>query len=125
MSQQPEPEPAPTDMDGCNRRCRTQGTHTRAWGECEFGIEPEPAVSMSRVFTDTDGGRSIGFDRYTLQELADLVEPALRSVDIRLGPNARAMLQRGERVCLSGGEYADLARAAAQAIVDRPGEQPC
>ncbi len=120
MSQQPAPEDA--DMDGCNRRCRTQGSHTRAWGECAFGIEPEPTVSMSRVFTDTDGGRSIGFDRYTLQELADLVEPALRSLDIRLGPNALAMLRRGERVCLSGGEYADLARAAAQAILDRPEE---
>jgi hypothetical protein len=107
-------------MDGCTRRCRTQGSHTRAWGECEFGIEPEPVVSVSRVFTNIDGERSIGFDRYTRQELADLIEPALHSMDIRLGPNARAMLQRGELVRLSGGEYADLARAAAQAILDRP-----
>jgi hypothetical protein len=54
-----------------------------------------------------------------LQDLADLIEPALREVRIRFGPNALAMLQRGEQVGLSFGEYASLARAAAHAIIHR------
>lgn len=55
------------------------------------------------------------------ERLVSRIEPALREVGIRLGPNAREMLQRGERVSLSGGEYQDLAWAAAHAIL---GSQP-
>jgi hypothetical protein len=71
------------------------------------------------VYRDTDSPNSIGFDAYTIQQLADLIEPALRRVTVRLGPNALAMLQRGESVGLSGGEYADMAREAACEIVHR------
>ncbi|MFJ4847579.1 hypothetical protein [Streptomyces sp. NPDC088733] len=112
----------PADFDGCARACRKPRVHTLVWGECEHAPEsarPEPTVSMSHVFVDYDGHNSIGFDSYTLQQLADLIELALRTVPVRLGPNALAMLQRGETVGLSGGEYADLARAAADAILNR------
>lgn len=115
--------PNPTqDFDGCNRKCRLAKTHTLAWGECEHAPEPEPTVSMSRVYRDTGGHMSIDFDQYTVQQLADLLEPALRRVAIHLGPNVLAMLERGEAVRLSGGEYADLAREAAHAIVHRHDE---
>ncbi|MGA4896717.1 hypothetical protein ACPCAJ_01960 [Streptomyces griseoincarnatus] len=113
----------PTSFDGCGRRCRKNLAHTLVYGECEHAPPPEPTVSMSRVFTDTDGYPSIGFDTFTVQQLADLIEPALRRAAVRLGPNALAMLQRGETVGLSGGEYADLAREAAHAIVHR-GDEP-
>ena len=109
----------PTSFDGCGRRCRKSLTHTLVYGECEHAPPPEPTVSMSKIFKDTDGYPSICFDNYTVQQLADLIEPALRRVAVRLGPNALAMLQRGETVGLSGGEYADLAREAAHAIVHR------
>ena len=112
-------EPEPVDFDGCRRSCRLAGAHTLVRGECEHAPEPEPTVSMSVVFDDTDGHKSIGFDTYTVQQLAELLEPALRRVTVRLGPNSLAMLERGEPVGLSGGEYADLAREAAHAIVHR------
>lgn len=115
----------PTSFDGCGRRCRKNLAHTLVYGECEQAPAPEPTVSMSRVFTDTDGYPSIGFDSFTVQQLADLIEPALRRVAIRLGPNAVAMLERGEDVGLSGGEYADLAREAAHAIVHRHDADSC
>lgn len=108
-----------TDFDGCHRTCRTKGAHSLVWGGCEHATPPEPTVSMSVVYGDTDGHKSIGFELYTVQQLADLVEPALRRVTVQLGPNALAMLQRGEPVRLSGGEYADLAREAAHAIIRR------
>jgi hypothetical protein len=107
------------DFDGCYRACRVKQKHTLQWGGCEHATPPEPTVSMSKVYTDTDGYPSIGFDQYTVQQLADLIEPALRRVTVRLGPNALGMLERGEIVGLSGGEYADLAREAAHAIVHR------
>jgi sugar/nucleoside kinase (ribokinase family) len=110
------------DFDGCHRTCRAKGVHSLIWGGCEHATPPEPTVSMSVVYRDHDGQNSIGFDLYTAQQLADLIEPALRRVTVRLGPNALAMLQRGETVVLSGGEYADLAREAAHAIVHRNGE---
>src|SRR5690606_12610428 len=97
-----------TDFDGCGRKCRLAQKHTLTWGECERAPVPEATVSLSKIFRDGDGYPSIGYDSYTVQELADLIEPALRKVQIRLGPNALAMLQRGETVGLSGGEYADL-----------------
>ncbi|MFB7244601.1 hypothetical protein ACFCYX_19335 [Streptomyces populi] len=118
MTDQPEP-----DFDGCHRACRRAGKHTLRWGGCEHAPEPEPAVSLPRIYTDTDGHPSLGFDTFTVQQLADLIEPALRAVPIRLGPNALATLQRGETVGLSGGEYADLARQAAHAIVHRNDEE--
>jgi hypothetical protein len=108
-----------TDFDGCGRKCRLTGKHTLVWGECEHASKPEPTVSLSKIFKDTDGYPSIGYDEYTVQRLADLIEPALRNVQVRLGPNALAMLQRGETVSLSGGEYADLAREAAYSVVHR------
>jgi hypothetical protein len=111
--------PNVTDFDGCSRKCRKTSAHTLVYGECEQAPAPEPTVSMSRSFTGPDGHPAIGFDVFTEQQLADLIEPALRTVGIRLGPNALAMLQRGETVGLSGGEYADLAREAAHAIVHR------
>lgn len=115
----------PQDFDGCNRECRKAGEHTLNWGLCEHAVPPEPYVSMSAVYTDpTDGYPSIGFDTYTEQQLAELIEPALRTVAVRLGPNALAMLERGETVQLSGGEYAELARTAAHAIVHRNDQPP-
>ncbi|MFM9629407.1 hypothetical protein ACKI10_17490 [Streptomyces galilaeus] len=65
------------DYDGCNRRCRLAGAHTLAWGECEHAPQSEPTVSLSCVYTDTDGHPSIGFDTYTVPELARLIEPVL------------------------------------------------
>lgn len=113
-----------TDFDGCGRKCRLARKHTLTWGECEHAPKPEPTVSLSKIFKDTDGYPSIGYDSYTVQELADLIEPALRNVQVRLAPNALAVLQRGEPVGLSGSEYADLAREAAYAIVHRNDTSP-
>lgn len=58
-------------------------------------------------------------DEHTVQELADLIEPALRTVVVRLGPNALSVLEHGGTVSLSAGEYAALAYEAASAIIDR------
>lgn len=63
---------------GCARDCREQ--HTYVWGRCELAPEsarPEPTVSMSVVYDDTDGHKSIGFDTYTVDQLADLIEPVI------------------------------------------------
>lgn len=109
----------PADFDGCNSECRKAGKHTLNWGRCEHAIPPEPTVSMSVVYDDTDGHKSIGFDTYTVPQLAELIEPALRTIKICIGPNARALLERGQEVRLSAGEYASLALAAADAIVHR------
>lgn len=107
-----------SDWTGCNAECRMAGKHSLRWGGCEFASSPPPTVSISRAYTDAaDGQRSICFDTVTVHELAELIEPALRTVAIRLGPNALAMLGRGEEVRLSGGECAHLALAAADAIV--------
>ncbi|WP_439947212.1 hypothetical protein [Streptomyces sp. BBFR109] len=109
------------DEAGCARDCAEQ--HTYRYGRCALGRPAEPTVSMSYAYTDFDGYVSVGFDTFTVQQLADLVEPALRRVAVRLGPHALAMLQRGEHVGLSGGEYADLARQAAHKIVHRHCDQ--
>lgn len=114
-----DPTETAVDFGGCNRKCRQAGAHTLVWGECEHAPEPEPTVSLSRVYKAADGFPATGFDTYTVQQLAELLEPALRRVTVRLGPNSRALLERGETVGLSGGEYADLAREAAHAIVHR------
>ena len=88
------------DFDGCHRLCRTKERHSLVMGSCVRAPQAEPSVSMSKIYTATDGYPSIGYDNYTVQELADLIEPALRRVAVRLGPNALAMLQRGETVGL-------------------------
>jgi hypothetical protein len=99
-------QPDPTaDFDGCNRKCRKAAAHTRVWGECEFGIQPEPTVSMSRVYTDFDGCPSIGFDQYTVDQLAELLDPVLGSVAMRARTGS-----------------VDLAHLAAHAIVHRNDE---
>lgn len=71
--------PAPDWYDaGCRRECSEQ--HTYRWGDCAFAPEsarPAPTVSMSVVYQDTDGYPSIGFDTYTVEQLADLIEPAI------------------------------------------------
>ncbi|MGV9278099.1 hypothetical protein [Streptomyces griseosporeus] len=116
---QPDPATPAVDFDGCHRACRTTQKHTLQWGDCEHAAPPAPTVSMSRVYTDHDGQPSIGFDVYTVPQLAELIEPALRSINIRIGPNALALLERGEEVRLSVGEYASMALAAADTIVHR------
>ena len=90
------------DFDGCNSECRRKGAHTLRWGRCEHATPPEPTVSMSVVYTDHDGYPSIGFDSYTVQQLADLIEPALRTAVVRVGH-----------------ETEDRAHAIAHAIVHR------
>lgn len=112
------------DFHGCNSECRRAGAHTLRWGGCELAPEPEPTLTLMRVRLMSDGENALVGERLTLSELADLIEPALRTVAVRLGPNALAMLQRGETVGLSGGEYADLARAAADAVINREGDAP-
>lgn len=92
------------DFDGCRRACRTRGRHTLRYAECEYAERPEPTVTMTKVVPGPDGGMVIGYDQYTVESLADLIEPALRRVVVRLGPVAEA---------------ADLAREAAHAIVHR------
>ncbi|MET9222388.1 hypothetical protein ABZX65_26990 [Streptomyces sp. NPDC003300] len=122
--------PESADFDGCSRDCRTSGVHTLTWGRCEYAAEAEPAVTLMRTRLMDDGMPAIVGDRLTVTELADLIEPALRQVRVHFGPNALAMLHRGEAVGLSGGEYADLARAAAEAVAQphlipaAAGEQP-
>lgn len=108
-----------TDFDGCHRECRIKGKHSRIWGGCEFGIKPEPTVNMSVVFRDTDGQNSIGYDSYTLDQLAELIEPALTRVNIQLGPNSAAKAARGEPFRFSGGEVWGIAREVAHLIIHR------
>jgi hypothetical protein len=106
---------APEDFDGCSRPCRKAQAHTRASG-CE--PEPEPAITVMRIRQMDGGYPAIVGERITHADLADRIEAALRTVSVRLGPTALAMLRRGETVALSGGEYADLARVAVAAIAD-------
>lgn len=108
-----------TDFDGCHRECRVKGKHSRVWGGCEFGIRPEPTVGMSKVYLDTDGQSAVGFDVYTLEQLTALIEPALKDITIRLGPNSAAAAGRGEPFRLSGGEMWVVARQVAHAIIHR------
>jgi hypothetical protein len=109
-----------TDFDGCHRECRTKGRHSKVWGGCEFGIKPEPTVSMSKVYTDpADGLPSIGFDSYTVDQLTELIEPSLKDIRVHLGPNSTAAVRRGESFRFSGGEIWTIARQTAHAIVHR------
>lgn len=79
-----------------------------------------PHVFMARQ----DDGMEVTFDRYTEEGLAAVIEPALRKVKIRLGRNALVMLENGEEVRLSGGEYAAMALEAASAIIHRNDPDP-
>lgn len=110
------------DFDGCNRRCRLAGAHTLAWGECEHAPKPEPTVSLSRVYTDTDGYPSIGFDAYTVPELARLIEPALGD-PLKAAAAARRIVHRHDELpaAVPVPPPADRAalRAAVTAAVDR------
>lgn len=70
-------------------------------------------MTIGGVRTVADGEKSIVLDSIPVSELADRIEQALRTVSINLGPNALGMLERGESVRLSGGEYAAMALAVA------------
>lgn len=110
------------DFDGCMRACRRKGEHTRVWGECEFGIRPERTVSMSKVYPDTDGHNSIGFDVYTAEELAgDIIEPVLRGLRMAIGPGNLAELNRGNSIRPFADEENGMmvARLIARAIIRR------
>lgn len=96
---QPDPH---ADYDGCNRRCRLAGAHTLVWGDCEHATPPAATVDMCRVYVDHDGQNSIGFDTYTVDQLAELLDPVLGS---------QAMRARTGSV--------DLAHLAAHAIIHR------
>jgi hypothetical protein len=113
------------DYDGCGLRCRPRNKpwgHTAVWGECAYAEKPERRISIGpRAFLATDGEMSVGYDTHTLTELADRIEKALRTVPITLGPNARAMLDRGEQVRLSGGEYSAMALAVAMDLAGEGG----
>ncbi|GAB2331779.1 hypothetical protein [Streptomyces variabilis] len=93
----------PTSFDGCGRRCRKNLAHTLVYGECEHAPPPEPTVSMSRVFTDTDGHPSIGFDTYTVPELARLIEGAVGD-PLRAAAAAREIVHRHEPAVSSAGQ---------------------
>jgi hypothetical protein len=95
------------DFDGCHRACRRAGVHSLIWGGCEHAVPPEPTVSMSVVYTDTDGHQSIGFDQYTAAELAAVIEPALRASDIPVHAD----------------HLGDLAHTAAEAIIHQHGKE--
>lgn len=55
-----------------------------------------------------------------VSELADRIERVLRTVEVRLGPNALGILERGGTVGLSGGEYATMALAVAKDLIEDP-----
>jgi hypothetical protein len=109
----------PEDFDGCHIACRTTGQHTNRYGHCAQAPKPEPSVSMSVIVTEPDGSSFIGFDTYTTQGLADIIEPALRNVRIHLGPNSLAAIRSGNILTLTSGEVRSLALEAAHAIIHR------
>lgn len=118
----------PPPFEGCSRLCRPRGgpwRHTLIWGECEHAPEsarPEPRISLFGPFRADDGEMSLGTTSFTIPEMAAKVEAALRQVGIRLGPNALAMLGRGETVALSGGEYAAMGLAVAMMLAEESGK---
>ncbi|MDX2528012.1 coiled-coil domain-containing protein [Streptomyces europaeiscabiei] len=91
------------DFDGCNRKCRLAGAHTLVWGECEHAVQPEPTVSLSRVYTDADGFPSVGFDTYTVQRLGELITAGVRASDLPV----------------NGDDLVDVGLVAAHAIFNR------
>jgi len=88
-------------------------------GECEKAPMPEPTVSMSAIAVEPSGETCIVFDTYDLEGLADLIEPALRNVKIRLGPNSLAAIRHGNTLTLTSGELRAMALEAAHAIIHR------
>lgn len=82
-----------TDFDGCRRACRRAGAHTLVYGECEQGPEPEPTVSLPRVYTAADGFLAVGFDTYTVPQLARLIEAEVGD-PLRAAAAARAIVHR-------------------------------
>jgi hypothetical protein len=96
-------EQAEPDFNGCNRDCRIKGAHTLIWRLCEHAPKPEPTVSMSVVYQDTDGHPSIGFDTFTVPELAELITAALRASTLPV----------------NGDDLVDIGTVAAHAIVHR------
>jgi hypothetical protein len=115
-------------FDGCSSSaCRPRGkpwAHTYEWGLCAHAPEsarPEPRVTLMAVEMFEDGMPGIGTTSYTLSEMASKVEVALRTVPVRLGPNALAILREDGTVGLSGGEYAAMALAVATMLA---GEEP-
>lgn len=104
------------DFDGCSRPCRISGVHTLVWGDCAHAPEsarPEPRVTIGGVRGMSDGGNSIALEAIPVSELTERIEKTLRTVSISFGPNALAMLERGEPVGLSAGEYWAMALAVA------------
>ena len=92
------------DFDGCHRACRVKAAHSLIWGGCEHAIPPEPTVSMSMVYTDSeDGYPSIGFDAYTVAELGELITAGLRASDLPV----------------NGDDLVDVGLVAAHAIIHR------
>jgi hypothetical protein len=115
---------APRPFDGCSTSCRPRNRpwqHTFAWGLCAHAPEsarPQPTVSLLGTFRAEDGETSIAATVFTVPQLAARVEEALRTVPVRFGPGALAMLGRGETVGLSGGEYGAMALAVAMMLTE-------
>lgn len=112
------PDTADTDFDGCSRECCKADEHTRVWGRCARSTETGPRLTVYKTFLADDGYMSIGPKSLTLKQLAEQIEAALRTVPVRLGPNALSILERGETVGLSGGEYSSMALAAAKRVIE-------
>jgi hypothetical protein len=74
---------------------------------------------MSVIVTEPTGECFIAFDTYTLEGLADIIEPALENVRIHLGPNSLAAIRNGNTLTLTSGEVRALALEAAHAIIHR------
>jgi len=111
-----------TDFDGCRRECRKRGEHTRIWGECEFGIRPEPTVNMSKVYTADDGYPAIGYDSYTAEQLAeDIIEPTLRGIRMHVGSENAQKIAMGQPIRPFEDEESgmEVARWIARAIIRR------
>jgi hypothetical protein len=106
------------DFDGCNSECRKAGRHTLRWGGCENAPEPEPTLNVLRVRNGSDDQPQIVTETITLMDLTARIDAAMSTVKIRFGPNALAMLERGEQVGLSLGERHAMALCAAMALTE-------
>jgi hypothetical protein len=106
------------DFDGCSRSCRPRKKprkHTFVWGQCAHAERPEQRINIGpRVFKAEDGEMSIGYETFTLTQMADKVEAALRSVEARLGPYGFSA--RGAAGGLTGAEYQAMALAVARML---------
>ncbi len=106
------------NFKGCDWICRFGQEHSRIWGRCEFGVQPEPSVSMSAMPPEFEG---TVFDTYNVTELAELIKPALRGVWMAVGPADLAAASRGERIRPLSDEGAGMGVAitVARAIIYR------